>query len=144
MGKLRILRIIPSFLLAVVAGDVVVESASSGGARISAATIRLWDLGLPPGGYALAGFAVIAGAALALTVAWIGAAVMSRHAPAHAMGVRGSREQQLGWDAPGGWEPAPSAAAFLARQDDGADLLTRLQRAIATNPVLMPDRGADR
>jgi hypothetical protein len=57
------------------------------------------------------------------------------------MGVRGSRDQ---WDAPGGWEPAPSAAAFLARQDEGADLLTRLQRAIAENPVLMPDRGADR
>jgi hypothetical protein len=141
MGKLRILRIIPSLLLAVVAGDVVVESASSGGARISAATIRLWDLGLPPGGYALAAFAVIAGAALALTVAWIGAAVVSGHAPAHARGVRGSRDQ---WDAPGGWEPAPSAAAFLARQDEGADLLTRLQRAIAENPVLMPDRGADR
>jgi hypothetical protein len=141
MRKLRLLRLIPSVLLAVAAGDVVVESASSGGARISTTVVRLWDLGLPSGGYVLAGFAVIAGAALALSIVWIGA-VADRHAPAHAKRVR---DQQLGWDLPGaspGWERAPSPAAFLGREHEGDDLLLRLQRAIAMNPILVPDPGS--
>src|SRR5438067_7739944 len=117
MRRLRPLRLIPSILLAVAAGDVVVASASSGGARISTTTVRLWDLGFPWGGYVLSGFAVIAGAALALSIAWIGAAVIGRHAPAHARGVH---EQQFGWDLPGaspGWERVASPAAVLRRAD---------------------------
>jgi hypothetical protein len=139
MGKLRLLRIIPSVLLAIVAGDVVVVSASSGGARISSNVVRLWDLGLPSGGYVLAGFAVVAGAALALSIAWISAAVIGRHAPAHAKRVR---DQRLGWDLPGaspGWERAP-APAFIDLDAESDDLLLRLQRAIAMNPILVPDR----
>ena len=144
MRKLRLLRLIPSVLLAVVAGDVVAVSASSGGARISSTVVRLWDLGLPSGGYVLAGFAVIAGAALALSIVWIGAALADRHAPAHA---RDGREQQLGWDLPGaspGWERAPAPAAFLARAEEGDDLLLRLQRAIAMNPILVPNPDPER
>jgi len=142
--NLRLLRLIPSILLAVAAGDVVAESAATGGARITGASIRLWDLGLPSGGYVLAGFAIVAGAALALTAAWIGAAVTARHAPAHARGIGVNRELQLGWDVPSGHpfaEPVPGA--FLARDDEGADLLLRLQRAIAMNPVLMPERVSE-
>jgi hypothetical protein len=142
MGKLRLLRLIPSVLLGVVAGDVVLVSASSGGARISSNVVRLWDLGLPSGGYVLAGFALIAGAALALSITWIGAIVMDRHAPAHAKGIR---DQRLGWDLPGaspGWERTP-APAFLRREGEGDDLLLRLQRAIAMNPILVPDPGSE-
>jgi hypothetical protein len=141
--NLRLLRLIPSVLLAIVAGDVVAESASSGGARIMGASTQLWDLGLPSGGYVLAGFAVVAGAALALTAAWIGTALVQRHAPAHAMGFTGSRDLQLGWDPPGSHpfaEPVPGA--FLAPADEGGELLLRLQRAIAMNPVLMPERAS--